>query len=115
MRSSFARTIRIMTPTMPTKFNLVLSVSLFGIPLIGGVIVLILLFLNSNEDYGIATIILNPIVAPILAAALLSLPCLIVTFLRGVFLPNSVCWIDCVSFTYQSALWIPVIWFATRI
>jgi hypothetical protein len=46
---------------------------------------------------------------------LLSLPCLIVTFLRGFFLPNSVCWIDCVSITCQSALWIPVIWFATRI
>ena len=112
---TFARIIKFMTPMMPTKFNLVLSVSLFGIPLIGGVIVLFLLLLNSNEDYGLATIILNPIVSPILAAALLSLPCLIVTFLRGVFLPNSVCWIDCVSFTYQSALWIPVIWYATRI
>ena len=104
-----------MSPNMPTKINLVLSVSLFGIPLIGGAIVLILLLLNSNNNYGLAGIVLNPIVAPILAAALLSLPCLIVTFLRGVFLPNSVCWIDCVSLTYQSALWIPVIWFATRI
>lgn len=67
------------------------------------------MLLNGHEDYGILGIIMNPIVAPILAAAVLSLPCILVTFCRGVFAPNTVCWIDCVSFTYQTALWVLVL------
>lgn len=102
-----------MSAKVASGYGTLLTLLTFFIPITGALIVWGIMLLNQDGRHGMESIILNPIVAPVLTAGLLSIPCLVVILIRGFLFPSHVSLIDCIAFIYQSILWVIIIYFGS--